>query len=101
MRVKSGILKFDWDKANLSKNYFKHKVTPKETEEIFVDSDLLVIPDIKHSVLEDRFIAIGNTLIQKNLFVVFTMRNEKIRVISARRMHGKEVKKYEEIKTKK
>ena len=101
MQVNGKTVEFDWDQANLSKSYFKHGVTPKETEEIFVDSKLLVIPDIKHSISEDRFIAVGRTLDKKTLFVVFTMRGKKIRVISARRMHKKEVKKYEKIKVKK
>ncbi|MBI5465631.1 BrnT family toxin [Candidatus Gottesmanbacteria bacterium] len=39
--------------------------------------------------------ALGKTLLGKNLFVVFTMRKKKIRIISARRMHKKEVEKYD------
>jgi uncharacterized DUF497 family protein len=98
MRVKGKTVEFDWNQANLSKSYFKHGVTPKETEDVFVDSKLLVIPDVKHSIFEERFIAVGKTLDQKTLFVVFTIRGKKIRVISARRMHKKEVRRYEEIR---
>lgn len=98
MKVKGKTIEFDWNQANLSKSYFKHGVTPKETEEVFLDSKLLVISDVKHSESEDRFIAVGRTLEQKTLFVVITMRGKKIRVISARKMHKKEVNKYEKIK---
>ena len=41
---------------------------------------------------------IGKTFEKIYLFVVFTIRKHKIRVISARRMHGKEVEKYEKTK---
>lgn len=98
MRVKGGVVKFEWDKWNLRKSYFKHGVTPKETEEVFVDDQSLVLPDIKHSQKEERYIIIGKTLDKRSLFVVFVYRNNMIRVISARRMHKKEVLRYEKIK---
>lgn len=100
MHIKGKVIQFEWDNANTNKSYFKHGIQPKESEEIFIDTELVVIPDDKHTVLEERFIAIGKTLEDKILFVVFTFRNKKIRVISARRMHKKEVKKYEKIKQK-
>lgn len=100
VKIKDSQIIFDWDNANISKSYFKHGVTPEETEEIFVDIELLVIPDTKHSLFELRFIAIGTTIEKKTLFVVFTLRRKKIRIISARRMHKREVEKYEKIRKK-
>ena len=100
MRVRGKSVEFNWDQANLSKRYFKHGVTPSESEEVFIDEKLIVLPDIKHSKFEERFIAIGRSLVNRSLFVVFTIRNKKIRVISARRMHKKEVKKYEKVDVK-
>lgn len=91
----SGISEFEWDKGNLDKSYQKHDVTPKETEEIFVSENIFVVPDVKHSKEEKRQIALGKTLLGKNLFIVFTIRRNKIRIISVRRMHKKEVEKYE------
>ena len=38
--------------------------------------------DFEHSIDEDRYIAIG--MVKDILFVVFTERKEKIRIISAR-----------------
>ena len=92
------ILVFEWDGGNLDKSYEKHGVTPKEAEEIFVSEELFVLPDIKHSKSEKRFIALGVTQDDKNLFVIFTPRKGKIRIVSARRMHKKEVVKYEKAK---
>lgn len=98
MQVKSKIVRFEWDKGNLDKSYLKHGVLPKETEEVFVDDNSVVLPDVKHSQREDRFIIIGKSLSKINLFIVFTFRRNKIRVISARKMHKKEVEQYEKIK---
>lgn len=98
MQVRGRVVKFEWDRWNLRKNYFEHGVTPKETEEVFVDEQSLVLPDIKHSQKEERYIIVGKTMDKRNLFVVFVYRNDMIRIISARRMHKKEVLIYEKIK---
>lgn len=45
-----------------------------------------------------RLIAVGRNKNEKKIHVVFTMRKGKIRIISARRMHKKEVTRYEKIK---
>lgn len=98
MQIKSGVIEFEWDRWNLDKSYVKHGVTPKEAEEIFVDEWSFVLPDIKHSQKEERFIIVGKTLEKKDLLVVFVAKGKKIRIISARRMHRKEVLKYEKLK---
>jgi uncharacterized protein len=98
MQIKRGIIEFEWDKANLDKSYLKHGITAKEAEEIFISEKSYVITDIKHSQKEDRFIILGESQSKRNLFVVFTMRGKKIRIISARRMHREEVDKYEQAK---
>ena len=98
MQVKNETVEFEWDKWNLDKSYLKHGITPKEAEEVFVREDSFVVADVKHSQKEDRFIILGKSLSNKNLFVVFTLRENKIRIISARRMHRKEVSRYEKAK---
>lgn len=101
MQIKGKVAEFEWDKWNLNKSYFKHGVTPKETEEVFFDETSLILPDLKHSQDEKRFIVVGKTLGNNNLFIAFVFRKEKVRVISARRMHREEVLKYEKFKIKK
>ncbi|KKQ41153.1 MAG: hypothetical protein US60_C0046G0004 [Microgenomates group bacterium GW2011_GWC1_37_8] len=98
MRVLPKTISFEWDEGNLDKSYEKHGITPKEAEEIFVSEELYVLPDIKHSQKEKRFIALGKTQEGKQLFIVFLIKKEKIRIISARRMHKKELQKYEKSK---
>lgn len=89
-------LDFDWDTHNTNKIWEKHKVRFAEAEEVFFDIDLIILPDPTHSVAEERYIVLGKTKTGRLLFVVFTKRPEKIRVISARDMSRKERKKYNE-----
>ncbi len=86
---------FEWDARNAEKNWRKHRVTPSECEQIFFNRPLAVADDIRHSEEENRFYALGHTDSKRMLFVVFTVRRGKIRVISARDMNRKERKAYE------
>lgn len=85
---------FDWDKGNIDKNWGKHKVHYKEAEEVFLNRPLMVFPDIKHSILEKRFQALGITDDKRKLSIFFTIRNKKIRIISIRNQNKKEREKY-------
>ncbi len=90
------LVKFQWDNGNLEKNWIKHKVTAFEAEQVFFNSPLMVINDEKHSQLEQRAAALGRTDANRLLLVIFTIRNDHVRVISARDMHSKERKLYNE-----
>lgn len=86
---------FDWDADNAEKNWQKHRVTPSECEQIFFNRPLVVADDVKHSEKEKRLYSLGHTDGGRMLFVVFTVRRDKIRVISARDMNRKERKVYQ------
>ncbi len=88
---------FDWDEGNRDKNKEKHGVTTEECEQVFFNQPLFVSVDYKHSEEEPRFFVLGHTDLGRRLFIVFTVRNNKIRVISARDMSKKERKIYEEL----
>lgn len=92
----SSITGFEWDEWNVDKSYKKHSITPNEAEEAFLDKDLLVQEDIKHSEKEERFSIVGKIIKGDILFVVFSLRNNKIRVISARKASKKERRQYEQ-----
>ncbi|MGA3292326.1 MAG: BrnT family toxin [Candidatus Microgenomates bacterium] len=98
MQIKREVIEFEWDRENLDKSYLKHGITTKEAEEVFISEESYVITDVKYSQKEERFIILGKSQSKRNLFVVFTMRGKKIRIISARRMHREEVEKYEKAK---
>ncbi len=90
MRILPKVLVFEWDLGNINKNYLKHEVTNQEAEEVFTNKPLLVLEDIKHSEKESRFHALGKTNKKRLLFLSFTIRDDKIRIISARDMNDKE-----------
>ena len=87
---------FEWDEGNSLKNQVKHKVSKVECEQVFFNEPLIVHDDLKHSQNEKRWFLLGNTDLQRLLFIVFTIRNNLIRVISARDMNKKERKIYYE-----
>lgn len=87
---------FDWDRGNLIKNQAKHQVNNLECEEVFFNQPLLILPDPKHSQIEIRFYALGKTNNGRLLFIAFTIRNNLIRIISARDMSRKERSHYEQ-----
>lgn len=91
------VLSFEWDTGNEQKNWLKHKITSEEAEEPFYSEDYIVFEAKPHAGGgEERFILLGKTTQEKLLFIVFTMRGEKIRIISARVANRKEVVFYEE-----
>ncbi len=93
---KKRLLRFDWDKWNEQKNWLKHRVTKVEAEAVFFDPQKQEYPDPTHSMQEARHIIIGQTKNGRLLFVVYTSREETIRIISARDVKKpKEVTLYE------
>lgn len=86
---------FDWDEGNWPK-CGKHGVSREEIEQVFSGSPV-VMPD--PSPNEPRMRAIGKTAAGRYVFVVFMPReiagSTKLRPISARYMHQKEIIHYE------
>ncbi len=87
---------FDWDEGNVNKNWERHRVSFIECEQVFFNAPLIVGDDEKHSLVERRWFLLGRTDANRFLFVVFTFRNNLIRVISARDMSKKERRIYRE-----
>ena len=90
---------FAWDDANYSKCQ-EHGVSVAEVEHVLANAATLIVPDFKNSRAEPRFLAVGRTQEGRYTFVVFTPRQtggrRLLRPISARYMHRKEIKKYEQ-----
>jgi uncharacterized DUF497 family protein len=89
---------FDWDDGN-RKKCESHGVSTADIEALFA-RPVAVFPDPAHSRIETRFKAIGTTARERHVFVVFALRQRGdvtlIRPISARFMHRKEIRYYEE-----
>jgi uncharacterized protein len=90
------IVEFEWDEGNEQKNWITHHVRAEEAEEPFFAEERLILEDIHHSTKhEARFILIGKSKQGRLLFIVYTIRKEKTRIISCRDADKKEVLLYE------
>ncbi len=99
MKILPEPIAFEWDKGNLNKNLLKHNVTNQEAEEVFSHEPIIVAEDKKHSIKEKRFQALGRTNKQRKIFLSFTIRGNKVRIISIRDMNKKEEMVYEKHQT--
>lgn len=96
MATNSYPLQFEWDPGNSGKNKRGHGVEDWECEEVFFDPKKVILKDKLHSGHEERFVLLGKTRQERLLHLAFTVRNEKLRVISARDVtKKKEVELYE------
>lgn len=86
---------FEWDSGNSTKSSHKHGVSCDEAEEVFRERQFIPLGEqYQPGPPEPRYGVLGETCSRKLLFVAFTLRNQKIRVISARPMNEKERKFY-------
>ncbi len=95
MKTSKSVFEFEWDKGNIEKNK-KHKVEDREAEEVFFDEGKVILKDKVHSGDEERFVILGLTKKKRLLYIAFTKRNKRIRIISARDINKKEKHLYEE-----
>ena len=86
---------FEWDEANVEKNWKAHGVTPSEAEDVFFHDPLLIRSDVQHSQREKRYYSLGESAAGRRLFVAFTIRKRHVRVISVRDMNDRETEAYE------
>jgi len=87
---------FEWDENKAKSNLRKHKVAFAEAVTVFDDAFSITISDPDHSVEENRFIDIGMSDHNRLLVVIYTEREERVRIISARHATAPERRKYEE-----
>jgi len=89
---------FEWDVGNQTKSAKKHGIETFEVEAVFRSG--LALPlgiQISPVANEQRLGIVGPTINGKLLQIAFTLREGRVRVISARIAHKKERKQYEEI----
>lgn len=75
-------MQFEWDEEKAALNLKKHGIPFEMAVKVFLDENRIEIYDEEHSIDEERYITIG--LANDILFVVYTERHPKIRLISAR-----------------
>lgn len=87
---------FEWDKNKAEANLSRHEVLFDEAITVFDDPLYIDFYDPDHSDEEERYIVIGKSQQHRILIVSYTERNNKVRLISARKATRKEREDYEE-----
>lgn len=90
---------FDWDLGNRTKNLIKHGITVKEVESVFwqIEAIRVLGEQVSPKANESRYGLLGLTSELKHMFVCFTIRESKIRIIHARKMNKKERRLYAQL----
>ncbi len=89
-------IRFEWDPEKAKSNFKKHGVSFVEAATVFGDPLAGIRDDPDHSETEDRYIIIGMSQKFRVLVVIFTERNDAVRIISSRLATKNERKQYEE-----
>lgn len=85
-------MEFEWDERKARANLRKHRVDFADAATIFRDERAITITDENPD--EERYVTIGADALDRLLVVVYTVRGECIRLISAKRAGGRERAEY-------
>lgn len=85
-------MEFEWDPGKAESNFAKHGVRFAEAQTVFKDDDLITVFD--DTAEEERYTAIGVGSLGDVLFLVYVVRGENIRLISARKATPRERREY-------
>jgi uncharacterized DUF497 family protein len=86
-------MNYDWDRGKAAANRLKHGVDFADAVAVFSDAMALTLEEL--SAEEQRFVTLGMNAMDQLLVVVYTWREDRIRVISARKAEPHERKAYE------
>ena len=81
-------MQFEWDADKAALNLKKHGVDFRDVVRVFYDVNRIEWYDSAYSDEEDRYNTIG--MVREVLFVVYTERRERTRIISARKAPPRE-----------
>ena len=83
VEYQSGELLFEWDSEKARINKLKHRVSFETASNVFFDENRIEKLDDEHSDDEDRWKVLGK--VDSVLLVIYTEREDRTRIISARR----------------
>jgi uncharacterized protein len=87
-------MRYQWDRNKALSNLNKHGIDFADAVSVFSDELAITIFDDRFE--EERYITIGIDLFSRILVVIYTMRDDEIRLISARKASKSERLQYEE-----
>lgn len=85
---------FEWNPSKAKENKIKHGISFADAFGVFEDPKAVTIDDYREG--EDRYVTIGMDAFGRILVVVYTWREDAIRIISARKAVRYEVRQYED-----
>jgi len=89
-------MKFEWNSEKAARNLEKHGVSFPEAATVFSDPLSATFPDPDHSIVESRYVTIGISRLRQILVVAHTDRDDRLRIISARKATRQERRFYEQ-----
>jgi uncharacterized protein len=89
-------MEFEWNPEKAVINLRKHNISFQEAATVFDDPLSVTFPDPDHSIGENRYVIIGMSRSEQLLVVSHTDRENRTRIISARRATRQERRFYEE-----
>ena len=87
-------MEFEWDESKARANLRKHGVDFADAATMFDDNRAVTVAD--DDLEEERYVTIGMDALGRVLVVAYTIRGERIRIISARRATKRERAEYEQ-----
>jgi uncharacterized DUF497 family protein len=87
---------FEWDPKKAKANLSKHDISFEEASTIFDDPMFITFLDNEHSIDEERYITIELSSKARLLMIAHAERNNRMRIISARKATKNEEKYYQE-----
>lgn len=85
---------YQWNRGKATANLRKHGIDFADAVSVFSDSLAITIPDERFD--EERFVTIGMDAFARILVVVYSLRGDEIRLISARKATRQERQQYYE-----
>lgn len=85
---------YQWNRDKAATNLCKHGIDFADAVSVFSDDLAITIPDERFD--EERFVTIGIDAFGRVLIIVYMLRDEEIRLISARKATRQERQQYEE-----
>ena len=89
-------MEFEWNPEKAAINLRKHNISFQEAAPVFDDSLSVTFPDPDYSIGKNRYVIIGMSRSGQLLVVSHTDRENRTRIISARRATRQERRFYEE-----
>jgi uncharacterized protein len=85
---------FEWDDEKAKDNLEKHGIDFADAVTAFEDTMALTMPD-PASEEEERLVTLGTDALERLLVIAYTWRDDRIRLISARKATRRERRQYE------